>query len=127
LFPEPEALAAASEEDLKCCSLGYRVPYIIDAAKKVCSGEIDINILCSLNNEALMHTLKSIHGVGDKVANCVMLFGFGRLGCVPVDVWISRTIEREYCGKNPFAVYGDHGGVLQQYIFYYMINKKGRL
>jgi N-glycosylase/DNA lyase len=63
--------------------------------------------------------LKRVPGVGEKVANCVMLFGYHRLARFPVDVWIDRVFMREYPEGFPFERYETVGGVLQQYIFYY--------
>ena len=57
--------------------------------------------------------------VGEKVANCVALFSYGRTACVPVDVWISRAIDDDCCGTSPFDLYGENAGIIQQYIFYY--------
>ena len=58
-------------------------------------------------------------GVGEKVANCVLLFGYHRLGRFPRDVWINRIEAQEYDGAFPLERYPDIAGVLQQYIFYY--------
>ncbi len=118
-FPAPEALANAPEELLKSCSLGYRLGYIRDAACKVSSGDLDLGALNELGDDELKEALMSVKGVGVKVANCVSLFGYGRCGCVPVDVWINRAIEQ--CGEeDPFAAFGENGGIIQQYVFYHM-------
>ena len=60
-----------------------------------------------------------IQGVGKKVANYVCLFGYGRTGVVPIDVWIRRVIDNECYGQNPFEKYGSASGIMQQYVFYY--------
>lgn len=118
-FPDSKALAGAYKEDLSKCSLGYRTDYIMDAAKKVDSGEIDLTAIEKCSDEELFETLLTIRGVGKKVANCVLLFGYSRTARAPVDVWISRAIETEFQGVNPFSNYGDDAGIIQQYIFYY--------
>lgn len=53
-----------------------------------------------------------------KVANCVCLFGYGRVGRVPVDVWIERLIRDEF-GQDPFPQFGLEAGIVQQYLFFY--------
>ena len=58
-------------------------------------------------------------GVGKKVANCVCLFGYGRVGRVPVDVWIERLIRDEFAGQDPFPQFGLEAGIVQQYLFFY--------
>lgn len=119
LFPTPDELFAASEEELSACGLGYRTPYVKDAVSKVVSGEINMNAIGEYGDEELFDTLLTIHGVGKKVANCVCLFGYGRTSRAPVDVWIARAIETEFQGTDPFPQYGKDAGIIQQYIFYY--------
>ncbi len=121
-FPEPEALADADEAGLVACALGYRVEYVRDAARKVAYGEMDLNALYQSDDEELTAALKSVKGVGDKVANCIMLFAYGRTARVPVDVWVKRIIEEDYAGQDPFAKYGEYAGIMQQYAFYYKRN-----
>ena len=75
--------------------------------------------LLDCNDEQLLETLQEVHGVGKKVANCVALFAYGRTACVPIDVWISRTIENDCEGKSPFNLFGENAGIIQQYVFYY--------
>ena len=125
-FPTPEALAKASEKDLQACGTGYRTSYIQDAAQKVASGELDLEKAAELPDEELFETLTSVRGVGTKVANCVMLFGYHRIGRAPVDTWILKVIDRKYNGINPFDRYGDTAGIMQQYMFY-GANKLGLL
>ena len=117
-FPKPEALANASEKDLQVCGTGYRTSYILDAAQKVASGELDLEIIAELPDEDLFEALTSVRGVGTKVANCVMLFGYHRIGRAPVDTWILKVIDQKYGGINPFDRYGDVAGIMQQYMFY---------
>lgn len=118
-FPTPNELADVTEESLKQCSLGYRAPYLVDAIRKVLSNELDLTVAKGYDDERLVTELQNVHGVGKKVANCVALFGYGRTGCVPVDVWISRAITEECGGVSPFRLYGKNAGIIQQYIFYY--------
>jgi N-glycosylase/DNA lyase len=125
-FPTPEALAAATQEELRACSLGYRAPYVADAARRVVSGELDLERAAKMDDQALFEYLQTVHGVGKKVANCVCLFGFGRTSLVPVDVWIARAIDTHCGGDDPFAQFGQDAGVIQQYVFYYMTQTRNK-
>lgn len=118
-FPAAEALEAAGAEELNACGLGYRTAYVRDAAEKVAGGELDLEAIGAYGDDSLYEELLKVHGVGKKVANCVCLFGYGRIARVPVDVWISRAIREECRGEDPFGSFGEEAGIIQQYIFYY--------
>lgn len=124
-FPTPEALYGVSFEELRDCGLGYRTAYVRDAAERVVSGMLDLSRISSFGDDELFEELLKVHGVGKKVANCVCLFGYGRMSRVPVDVWIARAIQEEWQGNNPFDNFGDDAGIIQQYIFYYERNIQG--
>lgn len=122
-FPTPDELIRADESDLRAAGLGYRAPYIRDATEKVLSGALDLEAMKGLDDEELFEKLMTVKGVGKKVANCVCLFGYGRTGRSPVDVWIERAIEK--CGgMDPFPRFGEYAGIMQQYVFYYMTHLK---
>lgn len=114
-FPTPEALVEAGETGLSECRLGFRTKYILDATKKLLSGEINEEELLTLSTDDARERLKTIKGVGDKVASCVMLYGMGRLEAVPVDVWMKKIFTRYF---NSTPELGEFGGVAQQYLFY---------
>ena len=127
-FPTAEQIASASEDEIRDSKCGFRAPYIKDAADKVVSGEISYNDLVSLDTNSAREKLMSIHGVGEKVANCVLLFGLGRREAFPVDVWMKRICEYLYFGddtpKNVIEEYatdkfGKYAGYAQQYLFIY--------
>ncbi len=118
-FPSPEAIAALSEKELTECSLGYRAPYVREAALQVAHGDKDLEAMRDLPDDGLYEELLSFHGVGKKVANCVMLFGYHRIGAFPVDVWIKRIEDEYYGGRFPVENYPGFAGVLQQYMFFY--------
>lgn len=122
-FPSPEQLASATEDELRRCGLGYRVPYVSETARMVASGELDLKQAANLSDAELFAELKRGRGVGDKVSNCVCLFGYGRTSLVPVDVWIARAINDECEGIDPFTQFGDAAGIMQQYAFYYMTQR----
>ena len=126
LFPTPAQLQAASPEDLKACKLGYRAPYVQDATRAVCSGELDLDALERADDENLTCALKQVRGVGDKVANCISLFAYARTSLAPVDTWIKKIIDLEYGGKNPFIHYDNVAGIMQQYAFWWAQQNKNQ-
>lgn len=91
--------------DLQDLSLGYRAKYVYEAAQKVASGELDIKKWAMLGDDDLHKALLSCYGVGEKVANCVALFGYHRIGAFPVDVWIDRIQKNYYNGSFPVEKY----------------------
>lgn len=121
-FPEPKELTNIKE--LKGLGLGYRDKYIQKIAENVANGIIDLKRLTELNDSELESYLKSIYGVGPKVANCIMLFGYHRINSVPKDTWINKIIKEQYNGKFPVETCKGFAGVIQQYIFNYAANSK---
>lgn len=119
LFPTAASLAAAPEQALRACGLGYRTPYVQNAARQAACGQLDMAALGKLSDEELFARLMQLEGVGKKVANCVCLFGYGRTAMAPVDVWVQRLIDEEFGGKDPFPQYGQNAGIVQQYMFCY--------
>ena len=118
-FPTVEELDGIAEDDLKGLGLGYRKKYIIDAINKVERKEIALERLSSVGDDEMIDKLKTIKGVGDKVANCVALFAYHRVDRVPVDVWIARAINEDFNGHNFFRDIKHNAGIVQQYVFYY--------
>lgn len=124
-FPTPQALAMASKEDLRSLKTGYRDEYIIRASHAVDRKEINLEQLKESSFEKAVMELKKIHGIGEKVANCIALYGLHHIEGFPVDVWILRVIQEIYQNdfdKNRFKGYA---GIVQQYMFYYMRFLKG--
>lgn len=124
LFPKAEQMMGAASADLTQLKLGYRTPYIQDAIDKVSSGRLSLERLHSYDDVQLFNALKSVHGVGDKVANCIALFAYNRTSLVPIDTWIKKVIHIIYGGRNPFPDYGNTAGIMQQYLFYYAQHNK---
>lgn len=91
-FPSPERLAALSEEELAPLRCGWRGAYVLDAARKVASGTVDLKTAASLPMGEARQALQTIKGVGPKVAECVLLYGIGRLEAFPLDVWMKRAM-----------------------------------
>ncbi len=118
-FPTPAALLAGGSHTLAAAGCGYRGAYLLDAARRVAEGDIDLDAIGSMAPEEGEATLCRILGVGSKVAKCALLFGFGQFGCVPQDVWIKRALAAFYPQGLPEAIL-PVGGIAQQYIFHYV-------
>jgi len=127
-FPNCERMSDISLEDLKECKTGFRAPYIMDAVSKVCDKTIDEATLKAANMNECLENLQQIKGVGEKIGNCVMLFGLEKREAFPIDVWIKRIMEFMYfegeVSKDEIAAFakkrfGKYGGYAQQYLFYY--------
>jgi len=122
-FPTAEALALATEEQLRECNLGYRVKYVLDTARKVCFGDISLNSLHDMTYKAARKELLGLYGVGEKVADCICLFGLHQLDAFPVDTHIRQALDAHYKRGFPNRRYKGCRGVMQQYIFYYELMK----
>lgn len=121
-FPPPEALAGKSAEDLAPLRSGFRAKYLLDAARLAASGALDLNALYTMELGEARARLRRINGVGPKVAECALLYGFGRAQCFPVDVWIGRAMAALYPDGFP-AAFAPVAGLAQQYLFHYMRNR----
>jgi N-glycosylase/DNA lyase len=129
-YPGPEVLARLTLDDLRACRLGFRAANLLAAARMIAGGEIDLNGLTKLSSDEIRTVLCRFPGVGDKIANCVLLFAFGRLEVMPIDVWIARVLREKYfpeksklrpadlaefCGQY----FGPYAGYAQQYLFHH--------
>lgn len=132
-FPTPERIANLTLEDLGVIKAGYRDKYILDARDKFLSGEICEDKLKTLSYANAKAELLKIKGVGNKVADCILLFGLSRSDSFPVDVWVKRVMEHFYFdGEKSIGTiedfarktFGDLGGYAQQYLFFYARENK---
>lgn len=117
-FPKPEALKGISAEDLAPLRAGFRAKYLMDAAKKVNCGAIDFKKIQRMPIEKAAEALMQIYGVGQKVADCTLLFGLGFAEAFPKDVWIKRAMPKLLPQGLPKDLV-PLGGIIQQYIFNY--------
>ena len=117
-FPSAEKIAKLPEADLAPLRCGFRAKYIIDAARKVANGEVDLYALCDTDTASAAEELMKIKGVGPKVAACTLLFGCGHISSFPVDVWIKRAMQALFSDGLP-EVALPYAGIVQQYIFHY--------
>jgi len=125
-FPTPERLADCPEALLRGLKVGYRAPYLRHAARRVCEG-FPLNSLGSMPYEEAHRLLTTLPGVGDKVADCVLLFGCGHAEAFPVDVWVDRLLRdwlgmaggsRAALAREARERLGEHAGLMQQFLFH---------
>jgi N-glycosylase/DNA lyase len=130
-FPTPEQLASVSESDLRDLSLGYRAPYVKRTAEMVAEGAAHPTDALGREYESARETLTQFVGVGQKVADCVLLFSLGYLEAVPLDTWIRSAIEEHYpdCECDGYQATsqairerfgGAHAGYAQTYVFHHL-------
>lgn len=122
-FPTCDELAKADLRAISDMGVGYRDRYIVEAVHDIKCGKIDLEELRAMSDDDLFKVLTSMFGVGTKVANCTMLFGFGRTGSFPIDVWIKRILDKYYGGAFDTSPYPDTAGIMQQFMFYYERNR----
>ncbi len=129
-YPTAEQVADIPLARLLDCKLGFRAANLIATAGIVASGAVDLRMLQNLSTDEARTALCSLPGVGEKIANCVLLFAYGRLDAVPIDVWISRIMSEVYFAGRPkvsmremksFAAdyFGPYAGYAQQYLFHH--------
>ena len=128
-FPSAERIAGLTLEDLDVVKSGFRAKYILDAAKKINAGEINLASVYDMTLQEGAEYLKRIRGVGDKIAACVLLFAYNKLDAFPVDVWIKKVLAKYYPQysidkadktDNDFRkLFGEYAGIANSYLFYY--------
>ena len=132
-FPSPEQLAACSCDEIRVCRTGYRAGYLQQAANYCAENPDWTDSICALPYREARAKLLKFHGVGRKVADCVLLFGFEKYEAFPVDVWMKEIMQRCYgtcsTGKSltpaAYDVIGDwarsyfglYAGYAQEYLF----------
>ena len=135
LFPEPKRLANATLQELNECKLGYRAKYVLDTSRIIASQEIDFDKLKKVNYQETKELLLKLPGVGDKVADCIMLFSLEKLDAFPLDTWMLKILQKYYSSnfdvdkkniaKNRYENihqdvlnhFGKYAGYSQQFLF----------
>ncbi|UPW00531.1 DNA-3-methyladenine glycosylase [Halorussus gelatinilyticus] len=134
-FPTPDRLARATEDELRELGLGYRAPYVQRSAELVASGEATADDVRGLDYRDAREAMQAFVGVGDKVADCVLMFSLGYLEAVPLDTWIQTAIAEYYphCERGSYAdtsdaireeFGGEYAGYAQTYVFHYLRNRE---
>ncbi|MGA3020540.1 MAG: DNA glycosylase [Candidatus Micrarchaeales archaeon] len=126
-FPKPERIARLSVKELMSHGAGFRARYIKSVAQ-ACSESFDLDRLYRKGYEEAKEQLMEMDGIGDKVADCILLFGYGKLGAFPIDVWIKRVVERNYFRGRKKSVkeihsfaeerWNGYAGYAQQYLYH---------
>lgn len=128
-FPTVEELSKATVEELReFAKVGFRDKRIFDTVNMIKNENIDLDSFENLETDILREELLKFSGVGNKVADCIMLFSYKRGEVFPVDVWIKRVMEELFIkeetpvkkiSKEADRIFGKYAGYAQQYLFYY--------
>ena len=131
-FPSPDALASVSEDELILTKCGYRAKHIIETAKIIADGKVDIYNFYDKPAGEIREKLVTLPGVGRKVADCIMLYSMRKFDAFPIDVWIQRILQHMYFGGQKISLtklqkfaedrFGELAGFAQQYLYYYSRN-----
>jgi N-glycosylase/DNA lyase len=129
-FPSASRLARLTEADLRACKMGFRAPYLLETARMVASGQMELGRLHELSVEIARGELMRLPGVGRKIADCVLLFAYGFQTAFPLDVWVMKALRQLYFPGRRAALkrlqrfagthFGVNAGFAQQYLFHYM-------
>lgn len=134
LFPKPTKIAAAAVQELASCGLGYRTRYVKNAAAAVQGGSIDFDYLTKADYHTARDALCEVDGIGNKVADCIMLFSLEKTEAFPLDRWILRSLRQHYPETFSFGAtltdrkyrmlhdelagyFGRYAGYCQQFLF----------
>jgi N-glycosylase/DNA lyase len=129
-FPTPEALAGCCTGDLCECRMGFRARRLVQAAQLVATGDLDLEVPFETDYPEAREYLMAVEGIGDKVADCILLFAYGKMEAFPVDTHIEKIVRRHYRDKftGPYTkpriarwgrtYFGEYCGYAQQYLFY---------
>lgn len=134
-YPTSDRIAALTAGDLRAGGLGWRAENLLATARLVAEGRVDLEAIRSLDDAAALAALRALPGVGPKVANCVLLFAYERLGAFPIDVWIERVLRATYFQRKrkvtagrlrefSATYFGPFGGYAQQYLFHHARQSK---
>lgn len=144
-FPSAAAIDRAGDDELRACGLGYRAKAIKAAARAVATGQLDFEVLKSSSYEDAKKELLKVYGVGNKIADCVLLFSLEKLDAFPIDVWIARALAGHYSWLHDKKIgekltgkqyeelsssarryFGRYAGYAQQYLYYHMRQTAGK-
>jgi N-glycosylase/DNA lyase len=134
-FPTPRQIAPCTEAQMLACRMGFRAPRVLAAARAVVEGRLDLARIGTLTLDGAREELMRLNGVGPKIADCALLFGWGFAQAFPVDVWILRALRELYFPRRrptPARLrhfiathFGPHAGWAQQCLFHYMRVHRG--
>jgi N-glycosylase/DNA lyase len=126
-FPTPEELAEATEEELRELGTGYRAKYIVETMD-ILQGDFNHEEMDEMDYEDAREYMKQLYGVGDKVADCILLFSKGFYEAYPIDTWADKALKENYpdlhsgdydeVSRNMREYFGEYSGYAQEYIFH---------
>jgi len=135
-FPSAQRLASTTESELRACKMGFRAPYLLETARAVAGGHLDLERLRDFPVVTAREELVKLPGVGRKIADCVLLFAYGFQSAFPVDVWVIKALQKLYFPRRRASAkrlrhfsethFGPNAGYAQQYLFHYMRTKHGK-
>jgi N-glycosylase/DNA lyase len=144
-FPFPRDVDRAGIDELRCCGLGYRAKAIKAAARAITTGELDFDALLTSEYEEAKKELLKVYGIGNKIADCILLFSLEKLDAFPIDVWIARALSGHYpwlrekkfgekitskqyeeLSGSARQYFGRYAGYAQQYLYYHMRQSAGK-
>ena len=118
-FPSPQEINSYSFEFLSSCGFGYRTNYIQNLTKSIVNKKFNLNALKTMNYESSIEKLLTIKGIGNKIANCVMLYGLHHVNAFPIDTWMKKIISKHYKKDFNYKKFYPYCGIAQQYMFFY--------
>ncbi len=130
LFPTLEQLSKVTEEEFKMCKVGFRARYLKNTIKYIIENKINFNELNNMQTSEIKEILMKMQGIGEKVADCILLFAFSRKEVFPIDVWVERVMSKLYFVKLDGKVskrdilnyarnnFKEYAGIVQQHLFF---------
>ena len=130
LFPSLDEISSCDIETLRNCKTGFRDKYIYEFVQKLIDREFDIDSIDNMDSIDALNYLKTLNGVGDKVASCILLFAYHRFDVFPIDTWVKKYMKEKYNIEGIDKIqkfvknkYGNYSGLAIQYMFHYKRNK----
>lgn len=124
-FPTPNQLYLATLEDLNVRAIGYRAKSVYETVQMLVNAQLELKEPEHLRHSEAVEWLKQFHGVGNKVANCILLFGYGDFEAFPIDTWVKRMLSELYGVEKKHEAFVESyftelPGIAQQYLFFYI-------
>lgn len=148
-FPTITSISSASQAELLQCGLGYRAVYVQNTVRSILNQDIDMKIIEKADYTESKLEIMKLCGVGEKIADCILLFSLDKLEAFPIDTWIIKILQ-EYLenmlvaspdlkinnklSPNQYKVvskkirdhYGKYSGYAQQFLYYNIRERNGR-
>ena len=129
LFPSVDKLRNATISDFRSCKAGFRDRYVYEMVQNIINGDFDYDLIDHMSSSDALKYLMGYKGIGEKVASCILLFGFHRFDVFPIDTWVKKYMKDKYnldkvsdIRRFMFDKYSDNCGLFIQYVFHYSRN-----